>query len=92
MLENDRVRVLDTRIEPGEQTPVYTHRWPVVHHVVSWSAFVRRDDSGHVMLDSRVAGPTLAPGASFWGEALGPHSLENVGNSPVHVISVEIKK
>ncbi len=25
LLENDRVRVLDTRIGPGERTPVHTH-------------------------------------------------------------------
>lgn len=91
VLENDSVRVLDTRIEPGARTPVHTHLWPAVHHVVSWSPFVRRDAAGNVMLDSRTAGVTLAPGTAFWGEALGPHSLENVGDAPIHVLSVEIK-
>ena len=27
LLENDRVRVLDTEIAPGDRTPVHTHRW-----------------------------------------------------------------
>lgn len=91
VLENDRVRVLDTRIEPGAQTPVHTHQWPAVHHVVSWSPFVRRDEAGNVMLDSRVAGLALTPGTAFWGEALGPHTLENVGDLPIQILSVEIK-
>jgi predicted metal-dependent enzyme (double-stranded beta helix superfamily) len=27
LLENDRVRVLITRIAPGDITPIHTHRW-----------------------------------------------------------------
>ena len=91
LLENDRVRVLDTVIEPGECTPVHTHCWPAVHHVISWSAFVRRDANGQVMLDSRLAGMAAQPGTVMWGEPLGPHSLENVGEAVLHVLSIEVK-
>ena len=31
LFENDRVRVLDTRIAPGDTVPLHTHRWPAVH-------------------------------------------------------------
>jgi sugar/nucleoside kinase (ribokinase family) len=51
LLENERVRVLDTRILPGDTTPVHTHRWPSVLYVLSWSDVVRRDGDGKVMLD-----------------------------------------
>ena len=91
LLENARVRVLDTRIAPGARTPVHTHAWPAVHHVLSWSAFVRRDADGAVLLDTRVAGLEAAAGAVLWGEPLAPHSLENVGESPLHIVSVEVK-
>jgi mannose-6-phosphate isomerase-like protein (cupin superfamily) len=91
LLENSKVRVLDTRIAPGEQTPVHTHRWPAVHSVVSWSAFVRRDANGTVLVDTRSADTAQSPPAVLWGEPLGPHSLENVGSTPLHVISVELK-
>lgn len=91
VLENERVRVLDTRIAPGERTPLHTHQWCAAHHVISWSAFVRRDDKGVVLLDTRTAGVAAAPGAVLWGEALGPHTLENVGNELLHILSVEIK-
>ena len=91
VLENARVRVLDTRIAPGERTPVHTHEWPATHHVINWSAFVRRDPNGVVLLDTRNGGVAAAPGDVLWGEALGPHSLENVGNEPLHIVSVEIK-
>lgn len=90
ILENAQVRVLDTRIAPGERTPVHTHRWPAVHYVVSWSEFVRRDAAGAVLLDTRTAGSRTVPQA-LWGEPLAPHSLENVGALPLHIISTEVK-
>ena len=90
MLENDDVRVLDTRIAPGETVPLHTHRWPSVLYVLSWSDFVRRDERGEVALDSRTAG--LAPPKALWSAALPPHTLENVGDRDIHIISVELKK
>lgn len=89
LLENDRVRVLDTRIEPGEIVPVHTHRWPAAYHVLSWSDFVRRDAEGNVLVDSRMS--KAAPPEAIWSEPLAPHSLENVGSTPLHVVSVELK-
>jgi len=70
---------------------VHTHAWPAVHHVIGWSAFVRRDAEGVVVLDTRVAGVEAAAGAVLWGESLAPHSLENFGDSPLHIVSIEVK-
>src|SRR2546430_11020990 len=53
LFENERVRVLDTRVAPGETTPVHTHRWPSVMYVVRWGDFVRRDGDGKVVLDRK---------------------------------------
>jgi mannose-6-phosphate isomerase-like protein (cupin superfamily) len=91
LLENDRVRVLDTLIEPGEQTPVHTHKWPAAHYVLSWSDFVRRDPEGKVLLDTRTIPELQSPPSALWGEPLPPHSLENIGTTPLHIISVELK-
>lgn len=91
LLENERVRVLDTHIPPGDITAVHTHRWQSVYTILSWSDFVRRDDTGQVMLDTREGGPSLTPPATIWSEPLPPHTLENVGESDIHLISVELK-
>jgi hypothetical protein len=91
LLENDRVRVLETRIPPGDSVPVHTHCWPSVLYVLSWSEFIRCDASGTVVLDSRTTGSGGGPSAVAWSEALPPHSLENVGGAEIRVISVEIK-
>jgi hypothetical protein len=91
LFENDAVRMLDTRIKPGDRTPVHTHRWPAALYIRSWSSFVRRDARGEILLDSRtVPSLTKAPQA-LWSQALAPHSLENVGTSDLHVISIEMK-
>jgi hypothetical protein len=90
LLENELVRVLDTRVPPGYTVPVHTHRWPSVLYILSWSDFVRRDGEGRTMVDSRTLGK--APQApTMWSEPLPPHSLENVGTSEIRVISVEVK-
>jgi hypothetical protein len=89
VLENDRVRVLDTHIPPGDTAPVHTHRWPGVYYVVSASDFIRRDGEGKILFDSRTAPPS--PSAAQFLEPLPPHSVENVGTAEIHLISIELK-
>lgn len=91
LMENEHVRVLDTRIPPGETTPVHTHRWPSVFYVLSWSDFVRYDGAGQVLVDTRKGDNFSEPPAALWSDPLPPHSLENVGDADIHVISVEMK-
>ena len=92
LFENAAARVLDTRIPPGGRTPVHTHRWPAVLYVLGWSAFVRRDGAGDIVLDSRtVPELSVSPGV-LWSAPLATHSLENVGAAELRVISIELKK
>jgi quercetin dioxygenase-like cupin family protein len=89
LLENATVRVLDTRIAPGDIVPLHTHQWPCVIYVLSWSDILRRDGDGTVMLDTRVT--PMTPTSAMWSAPLPPHTLENVGASEIHIISVELK-
>lgn len=88
--ENERVRVLETVIPPGDTVPLHTHCWPGVYHVLAWSDFIRRDDKGNVLLDSRTKPAPEVPGVQ-WVEPLPPHTLENIGQGPIHLLSVEVK-
>jgi hypothetical protein len=90
LLENERVRVLDTRVLPGQIVPLHNHRWPSTLYIVSWSDFVRRDADSAVVVDSRGMAK-IAAGSALWSEPLGPHTLENVGEGELRVISLEIK-
>jgi hypothetical protein len=90
VLDNDRVRVLDTRIPAGDLVPVHTHRWPAVYYTISGGDFVRYDADRNVLLDTRIQpNPTGQPARFF--ESLPPHSIGNVGTSEIHLISVEMK-
>jgi hypothetical protein len=90
LFENERVRVLDTRLTPGQRTPVHAHEWPAALYVISWSDFLRRDDQDNIMVDSRDrAVPAL--GAALWLDPLPPHSVENIGSVDLHIIAVEMK-
>jgi hypothetical protein len=70
LLENDRVRLLDTRLGPGERTPVHTHQWPAALYILSWSDFIRYDPDGNVLVDSRTMAARPPVGTSLWSEAL----------------------
>lgn len=91
LMENDHVRVLDTRISPGDRTPVHTHRYPSVLYILSWSDFVRYDADGMLVLDSRTLASEPEKGSALWSDPLGPHSAHNVGTKELRVIAVEMK-
>jgi hypothetical protein len=91
IFENDRVRVLEVRIPRGETVPVHTHRWPTILFLQSWSDHVGRDETGNVIFDSRREATPPAVSSVVWCEPLSPHSVENVGQNELHVLSVELK-
>jgi quercetin dioxygenase-like cupin family protein len=91
LFENDRVRVLDTRLGPGERTPVHAHEWPAALYVLSWSDFVRCDLHDNVLVDSRMTGKAPATGEAIWIPPLDPHYVRNVGDRDLHIIAIEVK-
>jgi hypothetical protein len=91
LFEDDKVRVIDTQIPPGERTAVHTHRWPSILYIVSTSEFLRRDADGSVITDSRQQPPLTVPSA-FRFPPMPPHSVENIGQTLVHLVNVEFKE
>jgi predicted metal-dependent enzyme (double-stranded beta helix superfamily) len=91
LFENERVRVLDTVIAPGDTVPMHTHRWPSVMYVLSFSDFIRYDDQGRVLLDSQTLSSKPQLGEVMWSSPLEPHTLNNTGSADLQVISVELK-
>lgn len=92
LFENERVRVLEVRIGPGQLVPVHTHRWPSAVYVMRASDFIRRDGDGKLLFDSRTAGPPPATPTVQWTGALPPHSVENIGKSEILLITTELKE
>ena len=92
LLENERVRVLDAWIAPGDTVPLHTHRWPGVIYVLGTSDFVRYDADGRVVLDSRTLPSKIERGDVLWSPPLHPHRLQNTGETELRVITVELKE
>ena len=70
LLENDRVRVLDTVIPVGDIVPVHTHRWPALYYTIAAGDFIRRDGEGNVLFDSRTVPGMLTTSAATFIECL----------------------
>lgn len=91
LLENDRVRVLEVTLGPGEVEPLHFHRWPSVLHIMQADEWIDRDAHGNVIFDSR-AGPSLELPLTMWKGPEAPHSPVNLSDSvEVRLIRVEIK-
>jgi mannose-6-phosphate isomerase-like protein (cupin superfamily) len=88
VLETDDVRVIETVIGPGETVPLHTHPWPSVIYVVSNSDAVRRDHEGAVL----TGGGRAEAGTAARAPAMPPHTVENVGDSEIRLIIVELKR
>ena len=82
IFENDRVRVLEYRDEPGQATSPHRHPDSVM---VTLSGFQRRLHAGQGTRD--VA---LEAGRAHWLPAQ-VHAGENTGGTPTHVVFVELK-
>jgi quercetin dioxygenase-like cupin family protein len=84
VFENERVRVLEYRDEPGQRTSPHEHPDSVM---VTLSGFDRRliGEGG----ESRDV--TLERGLVRWLDAQ-THSGENIGTRPTHVVFVELKE
>ena len=83
VFENERVRVLQYRDEPGVRTTPHEHPDSVM---ITLTGFRRRLHSGDSHKDVE-----LPSGLSAWLPAQ-EHAGENIGETPTHVIFVELKE
>jgi beta-alanine degradation protein BauB len=83
LLANESVRVLEYRDQPGEKTLLHRHPRFVVYAVQPFMRRLTLDD-GRVMTREFKAGDVIYSN----GES---HIGENIGNTPTHVIMVEMK-
>ena len=83
VFENERVRVLEYRDEPGDRTTPHGHPDSVMYTL---SSFRRRLVSGDTQREVDIASGTVSwlPAQTHYGE--------NIGDTPTHVIFVELKR
>jgi hypothetical protein len=91
IFENERVRVLEITIRAGETAPLHTHRRATLLYALSGSQVVRRDETGAVLLDTRLADPPFELPRVQWAGPTPAHTLENPGSDDLLLIGVELK-
>jgi quercetin dioxygenase-like cupin family protein len=83
LLENDRVRVLEYRIKPGEKSQMHSHPANILY---SFS-----DSKGKVTTpDGKTTEADVKAGEAVWNEA-GTHAVEIVGTTEAYGLIIELK-
>jgi beta-alanine degradation protein BauB len=85
LMENEKVRVLDILLKPGEKAPMHNHP---SDHVV----YIMADTKFKLTFPDGKAGEfDLKTGQAIWMEA-GSHATENIGTTEGHNLVIELKK
>ena len=93
LLENEKVRVLEVTVAPGEIERIHHHQWPSVLYVMEAGFFIDRDAQGNVIVDSRKIPEPLTFPLAMYKEPEAPHSVENLSDTiTIKLIRVEIKQ
>ncbi len=82
--ENDRVRVLEYKDRPGEKTHQHTHPAFVLYAVTPFKRAI-------ILPDGKTLRREFKAGDTMWSEEQ-THIGDNIGDTPTHVIMIEVKK
>ena len=84
LLENDHVRVLDIRLKPGDKSSMHAHPDSVVYAL---GAGTVKFTTG----DGKTNEVNFKPGECLWRPAE-THQPQNVGQTEVRAIQIELKR
>ena len=83
VFENDRVRVIEVWIKPGEKIPVHSHPANVTIALSNFKGKWISDDGQPTVKQFKLDNVV-------WSEPI-THASENVGSTEIHAIAVELK-
>lgn len=93
LLENDKVRVLEVKVLPGEIENLHHHKWPSVMHLTQAGHFINRDKNGNVIIDSRERSEQPILPVTFYKGPQAAHYIENLSDSiPMKLLRFEMKE
>ncbi len=84
LLENDRVRVLDFWVKPGQKVAMHSHPAAITY-------FITGGKMKTTLPDGKVTESVTKAGEVRWGEPV-THANENIGTAESHVIVIEMKE
>ena len=83
LLENDRVRVLEVRSQPGAKSAMHTHPSYIAVAISDGKYRFSSPDGKSVEIE-------LKPGQTFFFDPV-EHATEIIGTSEAHIVLIELK-
>ncbi len=84
LLENDKVRVIEVNVKPGEKIPMHSHQANLVYALST--AKVK-----HTYPDGKSDEREITAGVAVWSDPV-THASENTGTTDTRVLVIELKK
>ncbi len=93
LFENDRIRVWEVRLEPGERIQTHEHKHDYVQVMLEGdkvAADIEPSSEGRWAGEPYVEA-AVEPGKTLWAEKGSAHNTINVGSTTFYEILVELK-
>jgi beta-alanine degradation protein BauB len=84
LLENDRVKIVEMKVAPGEKMPMHTHGAYVAYTMNTAKIRV-------VLPDGTVREQEIEKGTARYSDGV-THSLENIGSTEIFNLDIELKE
>lgn len=84
LLENEYVRVVEYRIAPGQKEAWHTHPAKAMYVVEGGRLKITLEDGTSFVAEEKT-------GEAHWMGPVGRHYGENIGDTPVRIVIVEVK-
>lgn len=91
VIENDRVRVLDVTVAPGEMENLHAHCRSSVMYLMHEGVYKDYGPNGELVAEAAEAAPAEQFPMTLWLEPQGPHRVHNLDAKPVRLLRVELK-
>jgi hypothetical protein len=94
LMENDRVRIWEMRLEPGQKSDLHRHDLDYIMIQISgdrMAADFEPDSAGPWGADGARVEGDIAPGNVLYAERGGIETAINIGEQPFYEIVVELK-
>ena len=91
VIENDRVRVLEVTVVPGEIENLHAHCRSSVMYLMHEGVYKDYGPNGEVVAEAMEAAPADLFPMTLWLDPQGPHRVHNLDSKPVRLLRVELK-
>jgi quercetin dioxygenase-like cupin family protein len=85
LLENDQLRMLDVREQPGQKIAMHSHPPNTVYYLTDCKFRLTGPDGKSQIVEPKAGTAIFRPGET-------KHAVENLGTSECHLVQTELKK